>query len=208
MWLRLVQSWPFFKDETKVFIWRFICSFLYSPLWNELIVLCEKCEGLYSVLVQKSEFLSRKKVLVLGSLNLVLGKMPIQKVDTILFVASGQLLQLWCSAGLSGHLKKLTVYPFLAVLLLPPNFPFCLCCCSGLPKYIKRSLLGLLRERKMLWCKSASRGGKKKPLFPLSDVICKRLGKNTAPHDLEWDTWAHGGIKNLKLNKSQKIIEP
>lgn len=183
----------------------YLFLFIFSPLeWTDCFVW--KFEGVYSVLVQKSEFLSRKKELVLGSLNLVLGKMPIQKVDTILFVASGQLLQLWCSAGLSGHLKKLTLYPFLAVLLLPPNFPFCLCCCSGLPKYIKRSLLGLLRERKMLWCKSASRGGRKK-LFPLSNVICKRLGENTAPHDLEWDMWAHGGIKNLKLNKSQKIIE-
>lgn len=32
MWLRLVQSRPFLKDETEVFIWRFICSFLCSPL--------------------------------------------------------------------------------------------------------------------------------------------------------------------------------
>lgn len=115
--------------------------------------------------------------MVLGSLNLVHGNMPIQRVDVILFVASGLLLQLLCSAGLSGHLRKLSSSPFLALLPLHPSSPFCLCCCGGLLKHIKRSLLVLLRERKILGCKTDSRGEKKKTYFHLLMLFAKVLGK-------------------------------
>lgn len=53
LWLKLAQRWPFFRDEAQVLICRFICSFLFFTLKNE--VTCVKHLKAYSVTVQKPE---------------------------------------------------------------------------------------------------------------------------------------------------------
>lgn len=168
-------------------IYLFLC--MLSPSERTDCFLWKIWKSLYFVLVQKYEFLSRRKELVLDSLNLVI-KMPIQKVDTILFVASRQLLQLLRSVGLSGHLRKLNSSSCLAFLPVPPNCPFCLRSCSCLPKHIKRSPLGLLRISKMLGYRSASRG-EKNSCFHLLMLFAKFFGKIL--HQMIW---------NVKSNKS------